>query len=472
MWKIGRWVVSVAAVPALLAVSGCGNSDQGRDGRSRFGMMGRDGQEAAGIPVEAAPVKREDISTLLLTTTTLAPERAVDVVAKTSGLVTSLLVEEGDAVRAGQILAKLDEEELIIAMREAEIRAQNMKRIFERTAEMFEKNLVAKQTYDDAKFNYETAQSQYENAKLRVEYTQIRSPIDGVVTERLIEVGQRVNQNQILFRVGDFDPLLARIFIPEKEMRKVHVGQAAEVLVEAAPDRKFTGVVSRISPIVDPASGTVKVTLEIRDRSGILRPGMFANVNIITDTHENALVIPKKALILESERDEVFVIENGVVRKVQVELGYREGERVEVLSGLSEGQMVVTVGQEGLRDGMPVRLVGQGISQTQAGPSPGATGEPSAEAQRATSTQQSAASGAAGRAPQAGGQRAGNFGQMSPERMQRIEQWLLSNPEIRKEYERRAKEDPDFSTNIEKKMQFFREMREKMGMGRRRPGGN
>jgi RND family efflux transporter MFP subunit len=429
-------------------------------------MSGRDGGATAGIPVEAVPVKRETISTYLLTTTTLAPERAVEVVSKTSGLVSQLLVEEGDRVRAGQTLARLDEQELLIALREAEIRAQNMKRIFDRTVEMFEKNLVSKQTYDDAKFNYETAQSQYENAKLRVDYTQIRSPIDGIVTERLVEVGQRINQNQVLFRVGDFDPLLARIFIPEKEIRKLHVGQEAEIVVEAAPDRKFKGVVSMISPVVDPNSGTIKVTLEVRDTSGVLRPGMFANVHIITDTRENVLVIPKKAMVLESERDEVFIVDDGVARRVPVELGYSDGERVEIMSGLSEGQMVVTVGQEGLRDGIPVRIVGQSPRVTEVDTSEAGSRQPKAPAMAAAG--RSAPGEGASRPKE--GQRRGMAGQMTPERMQRMEKWLLRNPEIRKEFEKRAKEDPDFATNMEKKIQFFREMREKMGMGHRGPG--
>ncbi len=465
-----RFIALVAAIG--LTLGGCGKGDDAASSRGPSSMRGRDGAAISGIPVEAVPVKRQSISTYLLTTTTLAPQRAVEVVAKTSGLVSKLLVEEGDKVRAGQTLARLDEQELLIALKQARIRAQNMKRVFDRTAEMFQKNLVSKQAYDDARFNYETAQTQYEDAKLRVDYTQIKSPIDGVITERLIEVGQRVNLNQVLFRVGDFDPLLARIYVPEKDMGKLHVGQEAEITVEAAPDKKFKGVVSMISPVVDPASGTTKVTLEIHDRSGTLRPGMFANVHIITDTRENTLVIPKKAMILESERDELFTVVDGVARKVQVELGYSDGERAEVLRGLTEGQLVVTVGQEGLRDGVPVKIVGQGGQLTRADTTAAAGGSRPA-------SETAAANAPSNPKPAAGMARGGRTGQpgrmggqMTPERMKRMEKWLLRNPEIRKAFEQRAKEDPDFANNPQKKLQFFREMREKMGRGRRGPEGH
>ena len=141
-------------------------------------------------------------------------------------------------------------------------------------------------------------------------------------------------------------------------MHQIREGQEAQILIESLPGGNITGRIRMISPGVDPESGTVKVTLEIADSSGRLKPGMFAAVRIITDRHPRTLIIPKQALVIETDEDDVFGVIDGKARRIQVTLGFVEGDQVEVLTGLAEGDPVVTVGQEGLKDDTPVRLVG------------------------------------------------------------------------------------------------------------------
>ena len=147
---------------------------------------------------------------------------------------------------------------------------------------------------------------------------------------------------------------------PEKDLPRLKLDQTAYLTVEAYPGERFPARVLRISPVVDPATGTVKVTLEVQAQ-GRLRPGMFASVFVETDIHENALVVPKQALVLESTSDTVYVAmddgEGGVVaRRRSLELGYEESDSLEVLSGLSEGEDVVILGQDNLSDQTPVRI--------------------------------------------------------------------------------------------------------------------
>ena len=141
-------------------------------------------------------------------------------------------------------------------------------------------------------------------------------------------------------------------------MYQVKPGQRATISVEALPDQTFEGQIRMISPEVMPESGTVKVTLEV-PADGLLRPGMFATVRLITDRHPQTLVIPKRALVLETEDDDVFKIVDSKVQLVQVEIGLAQGDRVEVLAGLEIGDLLVTVGHDGLKDGTAVRVVGQ-----------------------------------------------------------------------------------------------------------------
>ncbi|MBN2001360.1 efflux RND transporter periplasmic adaptor subunit, partial [candidate division KSB1 bacterium] len=146
------------------------------------------------------------------------------------------------------------------------------------------------------------------------------------------------------------------IYVPEKDMGRIFVGQAAKLTIEAQPGQEFFGVVKMISPIVDPSSGTAKVTIDIPESKGSLKPGMFASVFIITDTHSNTLIMPKKALILETDLDQVYMYNDGRANKTNLTLGFTSGEFVEVIDGLKEGDLVVTVGQEGLREGLPIRI--------------------------------------------------------------------------------------------------------------------
>ena len=144
-------------------------------------------------------------------------------------------------------------------------------------------------------------------------------------------------------------------------MYQVRSGQRATISVEALPDKVFEGQIRMIGPEVIPESGTVKVTLEV-PADGLLKPGMFATVRLITASHPQALVIPKKALVLETEEDDVFKIVDSKVSLVTVEIGLVQANRVEVLSGLEAGDLLVTVGHDGLKDGTAVRVVGQQVA--------------------------------------------------------------------------------------------------------------
>ena len=268
-------------------------------------------------PVEAIRVKRSNIEIFLVNNCTLEPEKQVDVVAETTGTVLNVLVEEGDYVESGMPLVKLDDDEALLALREAKLKKENAKRVYKSSSDNFKENIISKDEFEEKRFQLEIATVELERKQLEYEYTTIESPLDGVIVERNIEEGYYIEKDQMVFKVADFDPILARIYIPEKDIDKVVEGQMARVISEFMPDIEFMGRVKMVSPVVDPESGTVKVTIEMGDlSSGALRPGMFASVFTIVDQHQEVLLIPKKALILEAEADEVFVVKNFVVLSV------------------------------------------------------------------------------------------------------------------------------------------------------------
>jgi membrane fusion protein (multidrug efflux system) len=329
------------------------------------------------VPVEAAGATLDRMDDYVLATTVVEAESEVLIRARVAGIVKRLHAEEGDTVRRNHLLVSLDKRELELAVQGLQARADNLKRILDRAGEMLEKQMIAQEEFELRKSEYDAARADLELSKLRLDYADIRSPIAGVVTHRQVEVGDDITTNQDLFVVADFDPLLARVHIPEKDLGKVRVGQSAYLEAESLPGQPFIGRVARTSPIVNPDSGTLKVTVEVHDARD-LKPGSFVTVNIVTRVKPDALVIPKKALILESDMDRVYHIVGDTARVVRVERGLSDAERVEILSGLSPGDLVITRGQHGLPDGARVRIV----TRADGGPLPAASDTVHAEKPR------------------------------------------------------------------------------------------
>ncbi len=351
---------------AISLLSGCGSDKAGENQSNDPGKSeGSDSNISAAIPVQAVAVKRGEISLSLMQTTTIEAIRQVDILTKVSGQVVKLPVEEGDRVKKGELLAELNEAELQIEFMMTKVSMETDKTMLDRAQNMLDKKLIAEENYEITRLQYESSKAAHEAARLQLGYTNVRAPFNSVVTIRNIEMGQRVNVNQSLFVVADFNPLRAKIYVPEKDIGRIYEGQRAKITIEAEPDFEFSGLVKMISPVVDPSSGTSKVTIDIDDHGGKLKPGMFASVFITTETHSDALIIPKKALILESDLDQVYIYNDGNAHKVNLVVGFNSGEDLEVLSGLKEGDLVVTAGQDGLREGLPLRIPERDSNLTQ-----------------------------------------------------------------------------------------------------------
>jgi membrane fusion protein (multidrug efflux system) len=338
----------LAMLSAVLLNLGCG-----KDSNS----MTKDKKEVAVIPVEVSHVETGNISAYFTGTATLEAEGDASVVAKVGGVVEQILVEEGGYVKAGQVLAKLDDEKLAVQLAQAEANMKKLENDFRRNEELFNKKLVSAEVYQRAKFEYDSQKAAFEMTKLDHDYASIRAPISGVVAQRMIKVGNMVLANTPTFRITDFDPLLAVLHVPEREMSKLRVGQPAALTVDAIAGENFSGRIARVSPVVDPTTGTIKVTVEVRDPSRQLKAGMFGRVNIVHDVHTNTLLVPKSAVIAEDAEAAVFVVQDSVAYRKLVKTGYVNGANIEVLEGLKAGEKIVTTGQGSLKDSSKVEIV-------------------------------------------------------------------------------------------------------------------
>ncbi len=318
------------------------------------------------IPVELCLVEGRGISSYYRAASVIEADRLVELVSRTRGRVHVVNVEEGDWVKEGRILAELENDRERIQLRKAELNLADKKRQLDRSREMLAEELISQQEFDDMESAWQMAQAELDLARINLEDTRIRASFQGQITDRMIVPGQQLAASSPAFTIGDFTPLRVRVYLPEAIARKVTAGQRVLVSPEAV-ETPLEATVERISPVVDPATSTVRLTLLLDDSVEGARVGGFVKVRITTDQHHDALAIPKIALVEDGALRSVFVAEADTVRKVEIETGLYDESHIEILEGLFEGDFVVTMGQGGLRTGSRIEaLNGEAVGYSEA----------------------------------------------------------------------------------------------------------
>ena len=362
-----RRALGMTAVLLGFALAACGVPEDPEAGgetkadSTRTDSLGKqpEAQVAAAVPVETARAVAGPISAFLPFDSTIKTEASVEIFPRISGLVEAVEVEEGDRVTAGQALLQLEDEELGLAVRESEVNLRHLEASFERTEEMFRRKLLSDQDYENGRYELEQARLRRERARMELQHATVRAPFAGVITERHVQLGSRVAPGARLFGLIKLDEMIAEVFIPGQHLAEVEVGQRAVVTSEFLGGAEFGGRVKRISPVVDPGSGTFRVTVGLEDPGEHLRPGIFVNVHIITATHESAVLVPKEAVVYDGRDRYVFAVADTVASRIKLDPGFENASFVEALSLVEAGTPVIVVGQEGLRDGARVRVVDQ-----------------------------------------------------------------------------------------------------------------
>ena len=314
-------------------------------------------QKIDAIPVETAEAKTGGISSYLLFNSTIETEAAVEIYPQVSGLVERIVMEEGDRVSVGDTLLLIDDDQLQIVAQEAEVNLKHSQMGFERTEEMFRRKLISSQEFENKRYELDQAKLRWERAKLELEHAIIHAPFSGVITERHVQIGARVAPGTKLFALIKLDDMIARVFVPGQYLMAITNDQDAVITSDFLEGRSFQGWVKRISPVVDPKSGTFKVTVGLRDRWEFLRPGIFVNVQIITDTHAEAVLVPKQAIVYDGGDKYVFVVEDSTATKVKLDAGYEDSEFIEAMTDIQSGMHIIVVGQNGLKDKTKVKIV-------------------------------------------------------------------------------------------------------------------
>lgn len=322
-------------------------------------------EEAPPIPVDAALIDSAPLIAAYRGTATLSAEGAATVVARTAGVIEAIAVEEGDRVETGATLARLDTERLQLEADRAKAQLDKLVADVARAERVHARGLISNEQYEQLRFERDAAKAAYDLAALSVREAVIRAPFSGVISRRHIKVGNMISVGSPAFDLVKLEPLEAELYVPERDLGKLKPGHVATLQVDAYGDRVFEGRVARVSPVVDAATGTVKVTVEMNPGQAELKPGMFGRVEIAYDRREDAIRVPASAVITEDAQATVFVVEDGHARKRSLRLGYQDGGYYEVLEGLSVGNAVVTTGQSNLRDNARVTVVGGSAAAAQ-----------------------------------------------------------------------------------------------------------
>ena len=316
-----------------------------------------DEHETPAIPVEAAIPTRGDIFAVYSGTAPIEAFADATVIAKVGGEVREILVEEGDDVTSGEVLARLDGDRLRLEMQQAEANLRKLQRDYQRNVDLSERGLISAGDFEKIQYEMEALEATFNLATLELGYTEIRAPIDGVISERFIKIGNTIDVNAPTFQVTSLEPLISYLHVPEREYRRIDAGQLATIHIDALAGNKFEAIVSRVSPVVDPDTGTFKISIEVSDPSCRLKPGMFGRIDIVYDMHADAMQIPRSAIVEEAGQTTIYVVQDNVAERRAIRTGFAEGGQIEVLEGLDETETFVIVGQTGLKSGSKVSII-------------------------------------------------------------------------------------------------------------------
>ena len=368
------------------AETGAGSSVGAGRGSARGGLA------MVRVPlVETAIASEGSLEDKVSLVGSLRPIAEVQVMSKIAGRVEEVLVDVGDSIQSGQLLAQVEDREIQQQMMEAEAtlsvaRASiqgreaelaNVARQVKRYRDLHEQNLISRQDLDDLLTRHQSAQAQLElgkaqatqaeanmnQFKINLENTRSYAPMNGFVGKRHIHPGALVAINTPIVNLVDLRTLRMVIYVVERDIVRVNRGVAAEISVDAFPGRSFAGKVLRVSPMMDPATRTGEVEIHVSNPENLLRGEMFARVTLDLGSSRKGILVPRESLVYKGDQSGVFTLDGSIARFRQVQPGVTQQSSVEILRGLKAGEKVIAMGASLLKDGDQVRLKGENAPQ-------------------------------------------------------------------------------------------------------------
>jgi membrane fusion protein, multidrug efflux system len=357
----GRRVLKLLLLVTLFSPAACnrGESDAAPAGRPGGGGPGGRGGPNRIVPVELAQAELGSTSRAITATGTVEPIRTIGINSQMAGILLAVNVEEGNSVRAGAVLARIDARELQAQLASAEASLEVARRAAERAQQLYDQKIVTAAEYERDQAAFTSARATRDQLRTRIGYATIQAPIAGVVLEKRVETGDVVGAQSRLFVLGDISTLVVRVPVSELDVAALRPGAAAELALDAVPGATLEGRVRRIFPRADSLTRLVPVEVQLTQAAArVARPGFLARVTFHLQPRDNVLLVPVGAIVEGTAGPAVFVVSNSIANRRPVQRGVSYQGKVEILNGVAPGDTLVVAGSATLRDGATVRAVG------------------------------------------------------------------------------------------------------------------
>jgi RND family efflux transporter MFP subunit len=348
-----RSLGSLVTAAVVLAAVGCGPGeiDGADEAATETGRV---------LNVEVTTIEPTDFVEVIRLAGTVAANREVVVSAEESGVITELFVEKGSAVREGQPIARIDDRLLAPQVAQARAQAALAREVWERRKRLFEEDQVGSElAYLEARFGSEQADAVLATLERRLERTVVSAPVEGILDERMVEIGTMVSPGTPVARVVDLDPVKVTGGVPERYAADVRTGAPASVTFDALEEQTFDGVINYVGATVDPSNRTFPIEFRLPNPGRTMKPEMVADVEVQRRVIEDAVVVPQDVLVRVEGGYAAYVVTGETVEARSVTTGASQRNLVVITDGLAPGDRIVVVGQQQVAAGDRVRIVGE-----------------------------------------------------------------------------------------------------------------
>lgn len=322
--------------------------------------------QPAAMAVEVIKPTQGGVNRIITLPGTVKALQEATLYAKVGGYLKTIHVDKGDSVKAGALIANLEAPELSADLTRYRAEATAAKAEYERMQQALQKapDLVMPVELDRAKGKYDVAEANVERNLTLLGYARITAPFSGVVTRRYADPGAFIPaasaggsaQSAAVVTLMDFNSVRVQVAVPAAEAALVKKGLPVNISAEGLAGRHFEGKISRYAYALDDGSRTMLAEIELDNPSLELRPGMYASVKIGIERHEQALLIPSAALVMEKTNAFTYTVVGGVARKKPIKTGFNDGSRVEILEGIAADDRVILIGKKSMSDGLAVQV--------------------------------------------------------------------------------------------------------------------
>ena len=310
----------------------------------------------SGIVVEASKVKTVRMAQGLTAVGSLRSDESVTIRPEVAGRISEIGFLEGQRVAKDAMLIRFDTSVQRAELAQATANLGLSKSRLERSRDLFTKGFISAQARDEAESNFKVAQATFDLSQARLTKLEIKAPFSGIVGLRMVSIGDYVKDGQDIVNLEGIDPLKVDFRIPEIYLKQVAVGQSLQITLDAFPNQTFLGKVFAINPLLDTNGRSIVIRAVVKNSEARLRPGMFARVRLLFSDDRDSVAIPEQSLIPVGDEQYLFKVVDGRAQRFKVEIGQRRDGQVEILQGLTAGDVVVTAGQLKLRDGTAVKI--------------------------------------------------------------------------------------------------------------------